>query len=314
MSGPDSKDNTAVCPQCRTEMVHVAVTPHPVARNMQRNTFVCYTCKRTRTYMLPGTFAPEMRKGALEMIIFEELLYQDALRQKRAVAPERLKQAEAEFRKQFASEQEFNQVMQSEVHGSRQLMREKIRRSLLIEDMLNTEVRDRARVSEAAALAYYKANPKKFERPELFSFQSISIIPPPNPTPDMQEEARKKAESALKQAKAAKSYREFGLLAEKISEDDWHVNMGDRKAVEKDKLPPPIVKAALAMKPGQVSDLIQLGPAYTLFRLNSHTAAGIAPFREVKANLMTDLQKQKTEQLRAGLNKKLRKTAKIEVL
>ena len=36
-------------------MVHVAVTPHPVVRTMQRNTFVCYTCKRTRTYMLPGT-------------------------------------------------------------------------------------------------------------------------------------------------------------------------------------------------------------------------------------------------------------------
>ena len=90
--------------------------------------------------------------------------------------------------------------------------------------------------------------------------------------------------------------------------------MGDRKAVEKDKLPPPIVKAALAMKPGQVSDLIQLGPAYTLFRLNAHTAAGIAPFAEMKAKLMTDLQKQKTEQLRAELNKKLRKTAKIEVL
>ena len=263
---------------------------------------------------LPKDMEPEMRKGALEMIIFEELLYQDALRQKRTVAPERLKKAEAEFRKQFASEQEFNQVMQNEVHGSMQLMRDKIRRSLLIEDMLKTEVGDRARVSEAAALAYYKANPKKFERPELFNFQSISIIPPPNPTPDMQEEAHKKAESALKLAKATKSYQEFGLLAEKISEDDWHVNMGDRKAVEKDKLPPPIVKAALAMKPGQVSDLIQLGPAYTLFRLNAHTAAGIAPFAEVKAKLMTDLQKQKTEQLRAELNKKLRKTAKIEVL
>jgi uncharacterized protein with PIN domain len=63
MSGSDLKDNTAMCPQCRTEMVHVAVTPHPVVRNMQRNTFVCYTCKRTRTYMLPGTFTPEMREG-----------------------------------------------------------------------------------------------------------------------------------------------------------------------------------------------------------------------------------------------------------
>jgi len=35
-------------------MVHVAVTPPPVVRTMQRNTFVCYTCKRTRTYRLPG--------------------------------------------------------------------------------------------------------------------------------------------------------------------------------------------------------------------------------------------------------------------
>lgn len=46
-------------------MVHVAVTPHPVVRTMQRNTFVCYTCKRTRTYMLPGTYTPEMREGTV---------------------------------------------------------------------------------------------------------------------------------------------------------------------------------------------------------------------------------------------------------
>jgi cytochrome c-type biogenesis protein CcmH/NrfG len=65
---------------------------------------------------------------------------------------------------------------------------------------------------------------------------------------------------------------------------------------------------------GQVSDLIQLGPAYTLFRLYAHTPAGIAPFAEVKAKLMTDMQKSKTDQLRAALNKKLRKTATIEVL
>ncbi len=263
---------------------------------------------------VPKDMEPEMRKGALEMIIFEELLYQQALREKRAVAPARLQRAEVEFRKQFVSEQEFNQVLQNEVHGSKPLMREKIRRSLLIEDMLKTEVRERARVTEAAALAYYKANPKNFQRVEMFTIQTISIIPPQNPTPDMEQEARKKAESALKQAKATKSYQEFGLLAEKISEDDWHVNMGDRKSVEKDKLPPPVVAAAQAMKIGQVSDLIQLGPAYTIFRLNGHVAAGVAPFSEVKTKLMTDMQKSKTDQLRAELNKKLRKSAKIEVL
>jgi len=255
-----------------------------------------------------------MRKGALEMIIFEELLYQEALREKRTVAPERLQRAEVEFRNQFPTEQEYQQVVQNEVHGSKQLLREKIRRSLLIEDMLKTEVNTKAKVTEAAALAYYKANPKNFQRPETFNIQTISIVPPANPTPEMAEEARKKAENAAKQAKATKSYQDFGLLAEKISEDDWHVNMGDRKSVERDKLPPPVVSAALAMKPGQVSDLIQLGPAYTLFRLNGHVPAGIEPFSEVKAKLMTDMQKSKTDQLRAELNKKLRKTAKVEVL
>jgi parvulin-like peptidyl-prolyl isomerase len=263
---------------------------------------------------IPKDMEPEMRKGALEMIIFEELLYQQALREKRTVAPERLQRAEVEFRKQFPTAQEYKQVVQNEVHGSKQMLREKIRRSLLIEDMLKTEVSAKARVSEAAALAYYKANPKNFQRPEMFSIQTISIVPPENPTPEMAQEARKKADNALKQAKITKSYQEFGLLAEKVSEDDWHVNMGDRKSVERDKLPPPVVNAALTMKPGQVSDLIQMGPSYTLFRLNAHVPAGVAPFAEVKAKLMTDMQKSKTDQLRAELNKKLRKTAKVEVL
>lgn len=283
-------------------------------RDLMREEQAIFPYQNIHNGSVPKAMEPEMRKGALEMIIFEELLYQQALREKRALAPEKVKQAEAEFFKQFRDEQELNTVLQLECRGSKQVMRERIRRSLLIEQMLKTEVRDKARVSEAAALAYYKANPKKFERAETFSIQTISIIPPQNANPDIITEARKKAESALKQAQATNSYKEFGLLAEKMSDDDWHVNMGDRKAVERDKLPPPVVKAALAMKPGQVSDLIQMGPNYTLFRLNAHKLGGISPFGEVKAKLMTDLQKQRTEQLRSSLDRKLRKTAKIEVL
>ena len=83
---------------------------------------------------VPKSMEPEMRKGALDMIIFEELVYQEALRRKMTISPERMRKSETMFRKQFATEQEFNQVLQIEVHGSRQLMREKIRRSLLIED------------------------------------------------------------------------------------------------------------------------------------------------------------------------------------
>ena len=62
MSPSSAADPDAICPQCRTAMMHVAVTPHPVVRKMQRNTYVCYACKRTRTYMLPGN--PEVEADA----------------------------------------------------------------------------------------------------------------------------------------------------------------------------------------------------------------------------------------------------------
>jgi len=49
--------SSAECPKCRAVMIHVAVTPHPVVPHMSRNTFVCYGCNQTRTYMLPATEA-----------------------------------------------------------------------------------------------------------------------------------------------------------------------------------------------------------------------------------------------------------------
>ena len=96
-----------------------------------------------------------------------------------------------------------------------------------------------------------------------------------------------------------------------MSDDDWHVNMGDRKFIELSKLPPTVVQAAAAMKPGEVSKLIQLGNAYTIFRLVERTPAGKKPFTAVKAQLQSDLQKQKRVELRAALNQKLRKNATV---
>jgi PilZ domain len=41
------------CPKCRSGMIQVAITPHPVAPRMLRHTYVCRACNQTRTYMLP---------------------------------------------------------------------------------------------------------------------------------------------------------------------------------------------------------------------------------------------------------------------
>ena len=102
------------------------------------------------------------------------------------------------------------------------------------------------------------------------------------------------------------------MLAEKISDDDYRVNMGDHKLVEREKLPQDIVKPALAMQPGQVSDLIQVGSFYFFFRLYAHVPAGKVAFEEVKDRLFKDLQKTKYDKLRSDLDKRLREHAKVE--
>ena len=47
---PDSPVEQAQCPKCRNSMTYVTSLPY---RGMRRTTFACYTCRQTRSYMLP---------------------------------------------------------------------------------------------------------------------------------------------------------------------------------------------------------------------------------------------------------------------
>jgi parvulin-like peptidyl-prolyl isomerase len=263
----------------------------------------------------PKGMESEIRQGALQMIVFEELVYQEAVRRKMTIPTEQIRRAVQTFRKQqFDNNQEYEQYLRQECKGSAEVLRQKIRRSLLIESLLKSEVQEKALISVAAAKAYYDKNPQLFQHKETFHLQTISIIPPKNANSSVQKEAKQRAEDALKQAKATKNYREFGLLAEKLSDDDWHVNMGDRKPQDLGVLPPPIEEAARKMKPGEVSNLFQFGPNYTIFRLNAYSAARKLTFEEVRKQLQTELHKSRVNQLRAEFHKRLQKSAKVEIL
>jgi len=261
---------------------------------------------------LPKDLEPQIRTGALKMIIFEELVYQETLRRNMAVPAAKMQRAEEDFRKQFSTPDEFNAIFQSEFHGSEPLLREKIRRSLLIDAFLKTEIESKSVVSQAEARAFYDKNPARFEHPESFTFQTISVLPPEKATADQLREGRTRADKALIQAKAIKTAEDFGLLAEKISDDDYRVMMGQHKPLPINQLAPQVAKALATMKPGDVSDVIQMEQAYTIVRLGEHTPAGKAKFEDVRAQLQKELQQKKENELRAALDQKLRQNAKVE--
>jgi parvulin-like peptidyl-prolyl isomerase len=283
-------------------------------RDLLREEYTIFPYARQHNGGIPQSMEAGIRNGAMQMIIFEELVYQEALRRKMTVPQAKLLQAEKDFRRQFSTPEEYQQFLQAEFHGSEQAMREKILRSVLIDALLKIELNSKAVVSPAELKAYYDANPARFLHPESFAIQTISFMPPRKATPQQLQEARKKAEAALPQAKATKSYEEFGLLAEKISEDDYRVMMGEHRPMDRANLAPQVVQALLAMQPGQVSDILQVDQIYTIVRLNKHIPAGKAKYADVKGLLKKELQTKKTNQVRSALGKKLRQNAKVEIL
>jgi len=110
-------------------------------RDLIREEYTIFPYARQHNGSVPTEMEPQIRQGAMQMIIFEELVYQDAQRRKLTVPAAKLDKAEKDFRQQFSTEEEFNQLLQAEFQGSREQLREKIRRSLLIEELLKAASR-----------------------------------------------------------------------------------------------------------------------------------------------------------------------------
>jgi len=265
---------------------------------------------------IPKDLEPQIRAGAMKMMVFEELVYQEALRRKLVIPPATMQKAEADFRKTFATPALYHEFLASEFQGSQQLLVNKIRRSILIEDLLKQEVTDKSVVTPAEVKAYYDQHLSRFQEPESYTFQTISILPPENAkgTPEELKTQKARAEQAVKLAKATHSADEFGLLAEKTSDDDYRVMMGQHKPVPVKELAPQVLQALKSLKPGGVSDLLQVDNIYTILRFEVHTPAGIKKFEEVKAAIQKEMQEKKKNDLQTALDAKLHQGAKIEQL
>jgi hypothetical protein len=98
-------------------------------RDLLREEYLIFPYAQQHGGNIPKEMEPGIRSGALQMIIFEELLYQEALRRKMTVPVAQQENARAEFRKLFATQGEYQKFLASEFQNSEQVLREKIRRS-----------------------------------------------------------------------------------------------------------------------------------------------------------------------------------------
>ncbi len=146
-------------------------------------------------------------------------------------------------------------------------------------------------VSDAEVLAYYNAHKDQYEVKESVKTRHILISVPAGADAKTDAAAKAKAEDLLKQIKAGAN---FADLASKNSDDPGSKTQGGEFPMYPTSgLDPAYAKAAMALNPGQTSDLVKSQFGYHIIQTEQKEAAHSKPLAEVKSEIVPVLEQQK---------------------
>ncbi len=167
----------------------------------------------------------------------------------------------------------------------------KIEYVLLTQDALIAQ----AAVDAADVKKQYDANVKQYTAPEERSAAHILIPVKPDAKDDEKAAAKKLADEVYAKAKANPA--KFGDLAKEYSKDPGSAQQGgDLGNFSRGAMVKPFEDAAFAGKPGDLLAPVLSDFGWHIIKVTGMRAARTQPFDEVKAQIESDLKKQKAAQ------------------
>jgi len=146
-------------------------------------------------------------------------------------------------------------------------------------------------VSDAEVLAYYNAHQDQYQVKDQVKVRHILIAVPAGADAKTDAAAKAKAEDLLKQIKAGGN---FADLASKNSDDPGSkVQGGELPMYPTSGLDPAYAKAAMALNPGQTSDVVKSQFGYHIIQTEQKEPAHTKPVAEVKAEIVPILEQQR---------------------
>ncbi|MFZ2950835.1 MAG: peptidylprolyl isomerase, partial [Desulfuromonadaceae bacterium] len=173
-----------------------------------------------------------------------------------------------------------------------------LRKRLIVESFLKKKVEVESNVSDEELKKFYEQNKDKFKSGEQVKASHILV------------KTEKEAKDILAQLKAGGTFEE---LAKKSSVDSSAAKGGDLGWFGKGSMVPAFEKAALALKEGQISDVVKSDFGFHIIKLTGKRAAGIPPFEEVKEQIKGAIMPTKQQEVFQKIKDELKKTAKITI-
>ena len=254
----------------------------------------------------------KIRRAALDHLVEKKLLEQKIKELNITVTDEEIRQAIDDVKKQnnMASQEVLVSALASQGLTFEQY-RSQLKQQLEKLKLVSMEVRSKIQVGESEMRAYYEANRAKYSEDVTYRARHIFFRTNEKaPAADI----KRTMSTALMVLAEAKSGKDFAELAKAYSEDPAaRKDGGDLGTFKKGDMMPELEKAILALKPGEVSDLVYTTSGFHIIKLEERIPGKLKPFESVKAEIEETLYRKKSEERFNQWAKELRSKASIEI-
>ncbi len=211
----------------------------------------------------------------------------------------------AEIKKQFNSEDDYKKILQEQGIGEKDL-RKRIAVGLTIEDLIEKKIK--ASIKDEDVEKFYRENQETmFKNPEMVEASHILLKieePAKEALDKMDDEQKKKAvdeakAKALAKAKEilakVKQGEDFSKLAKENSACPSGKEGGSLGKFPKGRMVKQFEDAAFALKPGEVSEVVETQFGYHIIKTTAKDEAGTVPLEKVKDDIRKQLVGQKMQ-------------------
>lgn len=259
---------------------------------------------------VPAAQLQDLRRQLLDSLVSSEVLYQASRAAGISVAEEAVTQQLQALQGKFPSEADFSKYLQEQGLTPEQ-MKDRARRNLATEQLVQREVNSKVTVSDQEISDYYQKNRERMRRPEAVKLSEIFVVADPRAGAEAKSRARQKIESLLKEVRAGK---DFASLARQFSESPDAKNGGDMGYISRNGTLPVLSEAAFRLKVGEVSDIVETPYGYHILKATDKRPAGEVALPDVKAQIAVLLRQQKEQEAFNAYLARLKAGAKIEIL
>ena len=249
----------------------------------------------------------ERVQAAVQQLLEERLILQAAKQAKVTVEDRTVEERLAAARRRFESDTAFDDALMAE-GLTRAMLRARYRDNLMMQRVVEQEVRAKTVVTPNEMARYYEAHPDEMRSaPRVRARHLLIRTTPERPS----AEALSVIEGLRRKMGDGKTT--FADVARVSSEGPEAAQSGDMGWVTPGQLRPELDEALFRLQPGIVSDPILTDVGYHLVQVNEREPVQTWPFEQVEASIREKLMRQKFERKLAQWLADLRAKAYIVV-